>query len=280
MERPLQASSRASRTHAREALDDLVARSDVDVDGMHAAADDLFGAADLLDQQVRLRRVLTDDTREPASRVDLVRGLLASRIHPLALGLLEQVVGARWAHPRDLTDTVEDLAVELLAGAADREGHLDEVEDELFRFSRLVVANHELRAALTDPGLPAERKDGVITQLLGARVAAPTMTLIRRAVAHPRLPSVESVLDHYAEIVARRRARLLVRVRSAVALTAAQQHRLRERLAAMYARDVSLNAEVDPRVIGGVAVQVGDEVLDGTIASRLDGARQRLAGST
>lgn len=280
MEPVLQAASRSARAQVRETLERLLAESHPGAEVLAEVADSLYAVVDLLDDQVSLRRVLTDPARDAPARVGLVTELLDGRVHPFALQITQRAAATPWSHPRDLTDALEDAAVEAWSAAAEVQGHLDDVEDELFRFSRLVIARSDLRAALTDRALPTERKDGLVTQLLRGRVTDQTLALVRRAVTHPRVPSIESTLGHYATVVARRRARLLAHVRTAVPLTDAQLQRLRDRLATLYQRDVYLNVELDPRVIGGLVVQVGDEVVDGTIAARLDQARTRLSGSS
>jgi F-type H+-transporting ATPase subunit delta len=278
MDAALQAASRGALRQLRADLPRVLASAGSDPAVLDEVANSLFGVVDVLDEQPTLRRVLVDPARDVSDRVTLVAGLFGPRLHPLAMEVVDRAVRSEWSHPRDLTDALEEAAVLLLAAAADQQGHLDDVEDELFRFARLVAARPDLRSALTDPALPDERKAGLVTQLLSGQVTEPTLTLVRRAVTRPRLPALEAVLEHFSALVASWRERLVVRVRSAITLSAEQDHRLRQRLTELYGREVSLSVEVDPRVLGGLEVQVGDEVLDGTIAARLEQARQRLTG--
>jgi F-type H+-transporting ATPase subunit delta len=274
----LRSSSREAQAEARERLDALVAAEGTTAEGLAGLADDLFAVVDLLDHEVSLRRVLSDASRRADARAQLASSLLAGRVGAQALDVVTAAVRSRWSRPRDLVDTIEELAVEAVAASAQRSGVLDDVEDELFRFGRLVAGDPALRAALTDPALPDERKEGLVDALLSGRAASATVRLVRRAATEQRGHGFEATLDRFAAIAAGRRERLVASVRVAVALNADQRERLRSALARTYGREVHLNVEVDPSVVGGVEVRIGDEVVDGTIAARLDDARRRLAG--
>jgi F-type H+-transporting ATPase subunit delta len=142
----------------------------------------------------------------------------------------------------------------------------------------LVAAQPDLRAALADPSLPAERKRDLLDALLDGKVAAVTLRLIKQMVMHPRGRSLTAALDLCAGIAARRREQLIAVVRSVVELTAAQQRRLADGLAAAYGHRVHLNIVIDPTVMGGISVQIGDELIDGTAARKLAAVRRKLAG--
>jgi len=163
-----------------------------------------------------------------------------------------------------------------VAEAADNEGLLDDVEDELFRFGRVVNAEPQLRIALSDPFIAADRKNELLRSLLGGKVAEPTMRLITQAADHPRGRSLDASLEEYARLAAERRERLVAEVHVAIVLTDEQRGRLRAALTATYGRDVHLNVVLDPRAIGGMSVQISDEIIDGTVAGRLAELRRRM----
>ena len=167
---------------------------------------------------------------------------------------------------------------EALVLAAEAEDGLDDLEDGLFRFGRVVAAQPELRSALASTWLPAERKDGLLAALLRGKVTPVTQRLITQMVTHPRGRALPEALDMCASIAARRRQQLIAVVHSAVELTAAQQRRLADALAATYGHPVHLNIVIDPSVVGGISVQIGDELIDGTAARRLATVRRKLAG--
>ena len=128
------------------------------------------------------------------------------------------------------------------------------------------------------PRCPRTRKQALLNTLLDGKVTPATLRLISQMVLHPRGRSLTAALDLCAAIAARRREQLIAVVRSAVELSATQRRRLAEALAASYGHQVHLNVVIDPSVMGGISVQIGDELIDGTVASRLAAVRRKLAG--
>jgi len=191
--------------------------------------------------------------------------------------MLKNVVAQRWSGPRDMVDAVEMLAVQATFLVAHADGSLDDVEDELFRFSRIVAHDPELRAVLTDRGLDNERKTALLEGLLGERTRPETLRLVSSLVLAPRSRTLEGGLEEYARIAAEIRERSVARVLSAVRLTEAQEERLTAALGRLLGRKVQLQLDIDPDVIGGLVVRVGDEVIDGTIRHHLRAARIALA---
>jgi F-type H+-transporting ATPase subunit delta len=159
--------------------------------------------------------------------------------------------------------------------AAERSGQLDELEDELFRFNRIVDADPDLRRILVDRGVAVDRKRELVHQLLDGRATEATISLVEQAVS-ARHRSFDTVLTDYQNAAANRRSQLLATVISATPLTPAESERLSAALQTMYGRGVHLNVEVDPSVVGGVRVMIGDEVIDGTLETRLADARREL----
>ena len=141
----------------------------------------------------------------------------------------------------------------------------------------MVNAEPDLRVALSNPFAPAERKQELVDALLRGKVTQPTLRLITEAALHPRGRSLDASLEEYARMAAERRERLVAEVHVAIALTAEQRGRLAAALADTYGHDVHLNIVLDPQVIGGMSVRISDELIDGSIASRLAGLRRRLA---
>jgi F-type H+-transporting ATPase subunit delta len=164
-----------------------------------------------------------------------------------------------------------------LVKSADTSGDGDRLENELFAFGRLVADNPELRDALSDPARSAKDKRALVASLLGGKVCGATLRLAERAVSGVHL-TVARAVDEYSRVAAESRDRLVALVRAATPLDDAGRQRLAGVLAGQYDRPVHLNVVVDPAVIGGIRVEIGDQVIDGTIASRLDDARRRLAG--
>ncbi|MFI1567616.1 F0F1 ATP synthase subunit delta [Streptomyces sp. NPDC020490] len=266
--------SREALAAARERLDALTDSTSVDAGSL---ADELAAVTALLDREVGLRRVLTDPAQSGEAKAGLAQRLFGSQVSGPAADLVSGMVRSRWSQSRDLADALEELANIADLTAAQRAGTLDDVEDELFRFGRILTSNTELRAALTDRKASVPAKVELLHRLLGGRAAATTERLVVRLVSAPRGRSLETGLDSLSRLAAERRDRLVAVVTSAVPLSDAQKQRLGAVLAKLYGRRMHLNIDVDPEVIGGIRVQVGDEVINGSIADRIEDAGRRLA---
>jgi F-type H+-transporting ATPase subunit delta len=268
----MRGASRASLASARERL-----AAAAQAGPASELGDELFAVTTLLDGQPALLRSLADPARGAEARAGLLTELLSGKVSPATLDLLTGVVSERWSVPGDLADAVEELAVLAIVEMADSEGQLDDLEDELFRFGRIVNGAPELRTVLSNRFVAAERKRELLDQLIGGKVAAPTLRLVTQAAAHPRGRSLDASLAEYARLAAQQRARLVAEVHVAVGLSAEQRARLAAALAAAYGRDVHLNIVLDPQVVGGLSIRTGDELIDGSMAARLASLRRRLA---
>lgn len=163
-----------------------------------------------------------------------------------------------------------------LFAVAQAEGVLPKVEDELYAFGKALEQHTELREALTDAALPAENKKAVVHDVLGDRVHPLTVSLLGFVIDAGRAREIPKIVDELARKASAEREHALAEVRSAVELTAEQRDRLAEALSSATGRKVDVKIVVDPSVIGGVVARVGDEVFDGSIASRLEDAKQAL----
>ncbi|MET9505402.1 F0F1 ATP synthase subunit delta [Streptomyces sp. NPDC006259] len=266
--------SREALAAARERLDALTDSTSVDAAGLAA---ELAAVTALLDREVSLRRVLTDPAQPGAAKAELAQRLLGSQISGTAADLVAGLVRSRWSQSRDLVDALEQLADAADLTAAQQAGALDDVEDELFRFGRIVASNVELRAALTNRKATASAKGELLRSLLGGRADAATERLVTRLVSAPRGRSLEAGLESLSKLAAARRDRMVAVVTSAVPLSDPQKQRLGAALAKLYGRTMHLNLDVDPEVLGGIRVQVGDEVINGSLADRIEDAARRMA---
>jgi F-type H+-transporting ATPase subunit delta len=271
----MQGASRESLKAARETLAALISSSDNDLARL---SDELFSVTSLLDREHPLRRALTDPARDGDARVGLARAVLGEQVGGATADLLAWVVRARWSVPRDLATALELLAVEAQVAAAERAGRLDEVEDELFRVSRAVAGAPALRTALSDLSAPVESRAALIEGLLGGRTTEETRRLVRQAVVAPRGRTFDRTAEIYGQVAADRRSRLVATVTAVDPLTEEQRGRLAAALQRIYGHEVHLNVQLDPDLVGGIRVELGDEVIDGSVESRLDDARRRLVG--
>ena len=267
----MRGASRVAFAEARDRLSEVVRDQGVAA----TVGDELFAVVGLLDREPSLRRALSDYTSAPGARTGLARDLLGGRVSSATFDLVSYMATLRWSVPRDLADASEELAVQAMAAAAG--GNLDDVEDELFRFGRIASAEPELLAALSDQRLPDEAKRELLDQLLADKVTSVSLRLITQAALYPRGRNLESNLAEYARLVSAWGQRLIAVVRVAVEFSAPQRQRLVRALSAIYGHDIQLNVVIDPQVVGGVSIQIGDEIIDGTLSSRLAALRRYWA---
>ncbi|MCA1711447.1 MAG: F0F1 ATP synthase subunit delta [Actinobacteria bacterium] len=272
----LAAASRGALAAARTRLTELAAGLP-EAAGIDGVADGLFAVVRLLDGAGQLRRTLADPTTPAQAKDELLDNLLGSQLDPLPMQSLKDVVAQRWSGARDMVDALEVLAVQARFLVAEADGTLDDVEDELFRFARIVAHDPALRAVLTDRALDGDRKRELLQSLLGERVQPATLSIVLQLVLSPRGRTLEAGLDEYAALAADIRSRSVATVTSAVALDAEQQERLAVALGRSLGREVQVQVEVDPKVLGGLVVRVGDEVIDGSTVHRLREARRAIA---
>jgi F-type H+-transporting ATPase subunit delta len=264
---------RASLAGARQQLPAAVTSSTA----ARTLGDELFAVLTLLDAEPAVRRALSDSSRPAAARTGLARELFGGRVGDATLGLVTSLAAGRWSSPADLSEAVEQLAVLAIVAAAERDRNLDDLEDQLFRFGRVVAGAPELRTVLSNPDVPAEYKRGLLDSLLADKATADARRLISEAATHARRRSLDASLSEYARLAAQWRERLIAVVRVAVALSADQRARLAAALESAYGHEVHMNVIIDPRMLGGMSVQIGDEFIDGSVASRLAVLRRRLA---
>jgi F-type H+-transporting ATPase subunit delta len=258
----------------------VAAVEDVTADGRADASrvgDDLFAVVAILDSQPPLRRALSEPAVPSAAKEALVGGVFHGYLSEGAEQVVAAAVGQRWSHAQDLGNALENAGVVAHLVTAEQQGTLDEVEDELFRFGRIVESSRQLRDALSDRQTPPEPKRKLLADLLGDKTSEPTARLLAQAVVGRGRPFLLKIVD-FQEVAAARGSRLLATARVAQTLTNEQYTRLHSALEAQFERSVLLNVIVDPTLLGGVRISIGNEVMDSTVASKLGEARRRLAG--
>lgn len=232
--------------------------------------------ADVADRERSLRQLWADSSTVSAVKDGVLDQLFADRVPALSVSLVKGIINDRWSSERDMSDVIEECAASLLFMAAEADGRLDRVEEELFRFGRTLEASADLQLALTNPASPASAKQGIIASLLDGKADPTTEELLVFIAGHLRGRQMSTAIADLSELAAVRRGRVIATVTTAVPLTDAQHARLVSVLSRIQGRDVIINAIVDPGVVGGIEVRVGDEVVDGTLATRIEQARRRL----
>lgn len=264
------------RGASAEALAGL--RSRVDAAGsadLATLGEDLFGAAAVFRAEPGLRRVATDQSLDPSAKTGLIRSIFDGKVSATGLDLIGEAASRRWTTTRDLADTLETLGV--VATAKSSGSDSVRLADELFAFSQLVNDNGDLRGALSDPTRSVGDKAALLSGLLEGKSLAATQRLAVLALNGSHR-TVVVALAEYQKIAAAVKDESVAKVRVARDLTDADRERLQTALTRQYGRPVHLNVSVEPDLVGGMRVEIGDDVIDGSVSSRVDDARRRLAG--
>jgi F-type H+-transporting ATPase subunit delta len=268
------AASRESLAAATERLDEVVAGADAD--GLRVLGDELFAVLDLMQRERVLRRHLTDPGTPAAARDRLAHGLLDGKVGGPVADSVAGLAQARWSTSVDFLEALETLALRAVLARAERDGVLEDVEDELFRFGRILEAQPRLRELLADETADVDGRIALLDGLVEAKVTPVTRQLLDSAIRVPRGRSLELVVARLAELAAAMRGRSVARVTAAAPLSDEQERRLAQSLSTIFGRSVSVQVELDPELLGGLVIRVGDEVIDGSVAARLARARQQL----
>lgn len=248
-------------------------------EGGVALSSELFSALDVLDEHGALRRSLTDPAWSTERRHGLVDSLFGGRLTPGALQVLKDLAGRRWSAERDLGDALETVAAHAAAAEAERGGHdgLAGLSRELLAFNRTAETSHEAQWALTDQQAPVEARRRLAERLLGADSSQSGRLLVARAVTTPRGRKPFRAVREFADVVAQRQRQWIADVTVARELDEGQRARLSSGLNRAFGRDLVLDVTVDPTVVGGIRVQVGDDVIDGSMSNRLNDLQRRMA---
>lgn len=239
--------------------------------------DELIAAAGVLRAQTALRRATTDTASPTQVRTQLLAGVFGPHLSADATAVVVGSGDLRWARGVDLPQALERLGIVALVRAADAAGQGDRIDDELFAFERAVATSTQLRDALADESRSVADRQRLIDLLLDGKAAPITVRLAREALAGDRA-HVVAAIDELIEIAAEARNRKVATIRTAYPISSAQQDRLRATLGRDAGSEVHLNVIVDPTLVGGLLVEIGDDVIDGTVGTRLDDVRRRIAG--
>lgn len=266
------------RGSSAKSLDDTLAAVDA-LAGASAATvgAELFGVVGVLDRAVAARRVLTDPSVDVDGKRRLAGEIFGDRVGADTKSVLDAAVGGRWAAARDLTDGLELAGVVALARSAEAAGQGDALVSELFQAGQVIHDTPELRRAVSDRTVPVDARAKLIDDVFGGKVSDAALALLKQAAAS-RTGSFERVLDTFSRRIAERDGRLVAVARVAYALDDSEVERLTAALERRFGQAIRLNIVVDPSVIGGIAVTVGDQVVDATMSTRLEAARRRIAG--
>lgn len=272
----MKASSRQSLAAARNALEKKLTSADIAA----TTARELLAMVVVFDSNISLSRALTDRSRTVADKSELIKRVFANSVSEVTLSFANELIALRWSSPSDLVSAIERLGIETDAAAAEKNNSLDRLEEELFAFTQTVRKSPELRATLNDRARTGARKSDLIASLLKGKSHEGTVRLIGALVDHPRGRNIDAVMADLADAIAARKNRTIAHVKSAVALTPEHVERIAKSLSAQIGTQVRVNVEIDSTVVGGLSIRFGDEVIDGSIATRIGSAQRLLAERT
>lgn len=271
------------RAASREALSELVRKFESIVGGADAAtltalAENLPAVAKLLVNEPMLTKLLAEPSDDPGAKGRLVERLLGGKVDANTLDLVKSAAAQRWSSDANLIDAIEHVARLAILILAEREGQSEEVEDQLFRFGRVLESESQLSRLLSDQMVPTEHRVRLLKQVLdnGGGVNAATAALLTQTVELLRGEAADDAVNDLAELAVARRGEVVANVTAAADLSGQQAARLSEVLSRIYGHPMSIQLNIDPAVLGGLLITVGGEVIDGSISSRLDEARAGL----
>jgi F-type H+-transporting ATPase subunit delta len=248
-------------------------------------AKELFGILGTVDSSAGLRRALTDPSRSGEEKSALIKQLFGGKVSAEAVDIAAGLASSRWASARDIGDALETLAATVVIAVAENKSAvsasgitgLEELENDLFSFNQAVAASHEVQRALSEPQASATAKTVLASRLVPS-ASEEAKVLIGQAVTQPRGIKATRLVSRFAELAAKRQQRWIATVSVTRPLTETQASRLQQGMNSLYGRELKVNVKVDPMLIGGIRVQVGDEVLDASVLTRLNELQRQLAG--
>jgi F-type H+-transporting ATPase subunit delta len=260
-------STRQSLAAAKEALNPLLAKADLKF------AEEIFVIGAAVASSAQLRSILSDPSAEAKAKSGALTAVFGKGVSASALEFSNSLVALRWSTGQDLVAAFEQLAVFTAAKAKT----LSKVESEIFAFQTAVDSDQELQFALGNNAASDDAKIALVNSLLKGKATEEASVLIRRAVTGARRRRVAVALEQFGKQVSAYAERLVATVTVAAPVSVKQLERLEAILAKSYGHSLKLNVEVDESILGGMKVQVGGEILDGSLSARLLQAKLQLA---
>jgi len=271
----LRAASRAARVALTREFDDVA--GNLRSPGLTILSDELGSVVSLLVGEPTLTRHLTEHNEDADAKKALVERLFSGKVDDKTVTLLQTAASQRWSAEADLVDGIEHLARLALLKRAEIEDKIDEVEEQLFRFGRVLDGQPRLTALLSDYTTPIDGRTALLDKVIdGSEVDGVAAALLTQTIGHLRGERADEAVIDLAELAVARRGEIVAHVSAPAELSDAQRTRLTEVLTRIYGHPVSVQLDVDPEVLGGLSIVVGDEVIDGSIASRLSAAETQL----
>ncbi len=273
----MRSASRSAVTALSERFSDLA--KNLDNNALSKLSDELVAVGQMLDREIVVTRYLTVPAEDATPRVRLIERLVSGKVADPTLDVLRLAVSERWSANADLVSAIEHVSRQALLEVAEREDKVDEVEDQLFRFSRILDAQPQLAILLGDYSVPVEKRVGLLRKVLDSAsgsVNPIVLNLLTHTIELLRGQNADEAIQFLAEVAVARRGEVVAQVSTAAELSDAQRGRLTEVLGRIYGHPVAVQVQIDEDVLGGLLISVAEEVIDGTLSSRLAAAEAQL----
>jgi len=259
--------TREALAHSRTALAALGAKANL------TTGEELLAAGRVIGDSAQLRAALVDFSVGASEKTSIIDAVFAS-IGAEARSILATAATSTWSSDEDLLAGIEELGFRIIAASAKG---TSTIESELFTFGTAVNSDPELELAVSSKLGSAEAKAALVAQLVSGKASPQTLAILQHLVQQPRGRRIAELLRDAASVVADEAGLAVATVTTASAISPAQLDRLAKSLAGSYGRELRINHVIDPAIVGGIRVQLGDEVIDGTVATRINELRLQLA---
>ena len=267
----------ASRIADRESRDSLAPKLRDTREDAWRIGNELFTITKVLDDSIQLERALTDPSRPVADKVAVLKELLGDNAHPMTMEIMTDLVSRRWSRARDIANAVEDFGVDAMMYYADATDATLQVSIELSELHSALLNLPVVRAKLYDYQATSEARVKLFHEVFsGKTLNKVTMRLAEHATCNLRRRRYLETIQWLINKFSRHMGESMVTVTTATPLKKEQIKRLVEVYSAKVGRQVHINSLVDPTVLGGMRIQVGDEVTDNTVVAQLQNLHRKV----
>ena len=267
----------ASRIADRESRDSLAPKLRDTREDAWRIGNELFTITKVLDDSIQLERALTDPSRPVADKVAVLKELLGDNAHPMTMEIMTDLVSRRWSRARDIANAVEDFGVDAMMYYADATDATLQLSIELSELHSALLNLPVVRAKLYDYQATSEARVKLFREVFsGKTLNKVTMRLAEHATCNLRRRRYLETIQWLINKFSRHMGESMVTVTTATPLKKEQIKRLVEVYSAKVGRQVHINSVVDPTVLGGMRIQVGDEVTDNTVVAQLQNLHRKV----
>ncbi|EEI17878.1 MULTISPECIES: F0F1 ATP synthase subunit delta [Corynebacterium] len=275
----MKAASREAQEQVQGQLEELIRNSDDSVAAAAQIGTELFLVVDQLDRERALRVAVADQSLDASQREGIMNDVFGTKVAEPTKQVLATAAKSEWSNPRELREGLVNLGRRALLMGAKEQGQLEQVENELFGLSVLLENEKQLTQLLSDRTATADKKRGLLASVIYGKVTMFTEALALQVIGRPKSNPIDD-LAGVATHVAQLRGKTAARVTSAEELSDSQRETLAGKLEQIYGREIAIHSEVDPSLLGGMVIRVGDEVIDGSTRGKIARMRADLAATT